>query len=350
MFGMLLDGFGDAILIHDLEGHILDVNRVACERLGYSKEELLRMTLMDIATPEYARLVPGRIQQLLERGRLVFESAHVRKDGTVIPVEVSACPIDYSGERAVLSAIRDITGWKNMVDSLMRLNRLLKAINVVGNLLVHERDGEELLRRTCAELAALDDCFTVSVCLLENGRIVPVAVSGERTGGVLEMQAECHLIAKAASSGLVVARSEAECHSCRLNTGEFTWVISVPMTSDSRVRGVITIYMTGEDGPSDYEIEIIQTLANDIAFALRAIELERRAYEQIERNIEHFAALVDGIRNPLSVIVGLAEIKGDESSRRIIQQADRIEHIIRQLDEGWMESENVREFLRRQCG
>jgi sensor domain CHASE-containing protein len=83
-------------------------------------------------------------------------------------------------------------------------------------------------------------------------------------------------------------------------------------------------------------------------FQRKLIEVQKReAYEQIEKNIEQFAILGDHIRNPLAVIVGLADLTEGEASGKIVEQAKVIDGIIDQLDRGWIESEKVREFLRR---
>jgi PAS domain S-box-containing protein len=83
-------------------------------------------------------------------------------------------------------------------------------------------------------------------------------------------------------------------------------------------------------------------------FQRKLIEGQKReAYEQIERNIEQFAILGDHIRNPLAVIVGLADLSEGATSGKILEQAKMIDAIIDQLDRGWIESEKVREFLRR---
>jgi sensor domain CHASE-containing protein len=83
-------------------------------------------------------------------------------------------------------------------------------------------------------------------------------------------------------------------------------------------------------------------------FQRKLIEVQKReAYEQIERNIEQFAILGDHIRNPLAVIVGLADLSGGTPGEKILEQAKVIDGIIDQLDRGWIESEKVREFLRR---
>jgi PAS domain S-box-containing protein len=83
-------------------------------------------------------------------------------------------------------------------------------------------------------------------------------------------------------------------------------------------------------------------------FQRKLIEAQKReAYEQIEKNIEQFAILGDHIRNPLAVIVGLADLTEMEGSGKILEQAKVIDDIIDQLDRGWIESEKVREFLRR---
>jgi sensor domain CHASE-containing protein len=83
-------------------------------------------------------------------------------------------------------------------------------------------------------------------------------------------------------------------------------------------------------------------------FQRQLMEAQRReAYEQIEKNIEQFAILGDHIRNPLAVIVGLADLTGGTAAEKILDQAKAIDRIIDQLDRGWIESEKVREFLRR---
>ena len=83
-------------------------------------------------------------------------------------------------------------------------------------------------------------------------------------------------------------------------------------------------------------------------FQRKLIEVQKReAYEQIEKNIEQFAILGDHIRNPLAVIVGLADLSGGTPAEKILEQATIIDGIIDQLDRGWIESEKVREFLRR---
>jgi PAS domain S-box-containing protein len=75
--------------------------------------------------------------------------------------------------------------------------------------------------------------------------------------------------------------------------------------------------------------------------------VKRNALEQIEKNIEQFAILGDHIRNPLAVIVGLSSLAPGDITDKIILQAREIDRIVTQLDMGWIESEKVREFIKR---
>ncbi len=74
---------------------------------------------------------------------------------------------------------------------------------------------------------------------------------------------------------------------------------------------------------------------------------KRKALEQIEKNIEQFAILGDHIRNPLAVIVGLSSLAPCDISDKIVLQAREIDRIITQLDMGWIESEKVRDFIKK---
>ncbi len=75
--------------------------------------------------------------------------------------------------------------------------------------------------------------------------------------------------------------------------------------------------------------------------------VKRQALEQIEKNIEQFAILGDHIRNPLAVIVGLSSLTPGDVTDKIVLQAKEIDRIVTQLDQGWIESEKVREFIKR---
>jgi PAS domain S-box-containing protein len=118
IYRTIFDNAGDAIIIHDLNGKILDVNQITCDRLGFTREELLRMTPMDFDRPEYAQLVSERIHQIITNKNIIFETCHVSKGGTQIPTEISGRFIEYDGKQAVLSICRDITERKRMDEAL----------------------------------------------------------------------------------------------------------------------------------------------------------------------------------------------------------------------------------------
>jgi len=108
LYRMIFESANDGIIIHDAEGHIFDVNQTMYKRLGYSKQELLKMTLKDLVVPEFSEKVKERVSQLKKKGVAIFESADRRKDGTAMPVEVSARYVDYKDQNIILSIVRDI--------------------------------------------------------------------------------------------------------------------------------------------------------------------------------------------------------------------------------------------------
>lgn len=108
-FRMLFDQANDAIFILDLQGNFIDVNQTGHKRLGYAKEEMLATSVRELDPPEFAARVPERLEKIRSEGKAIFESAHLRKDGTVMPVEINARIIDFRGQKVLFSVIRDIT-------------------------------------------------------------------------------------------------------------------------------------------------------------------------------------------------------------------------------------------------
>jgi len=128
-FRDLFDCANDAIVICNLEGHFLEVNKTFCERLGYTKEELLHLTPADINSPEYAALALERIEELKKKGSLFFETVHIRKDSKKIPIEVSSRLIEYEGNPAILSIGRDVTERKQAEKELHYQANLLENVS-----------------------------------------------------------------------------------------------------------------------------------------------------------------------------------------------------------------------------
>ncbi|MDN7012022.1 PAS domain S-box protein [Methanoculleus sp. FWC-SCC3] len=92
----------------------------------------------------------------------------------------------------------------------------------------------------------------------------------------------------------------------------------------------------------------VQAVGRDITERKQNEQLNRQVLDQIGRNIEQFAVLGDHIRQPLQVILGMADLADDPKTSAVIHdQVERINEYIRQLDRGWVESREVRAFLRR---
>ena len=112
-FHTLFDTANDAIFILDLEGNVIDINRTAYERLGYTKEEMMAMNISQVDTPEFAAQVASRIEQLKQYGHAVLEVAHRKKDGTIMPVESNVRIINFEGKKVMYSIVRDISERKH---------------------------------------------------------------------------------------------------------------------------------------------------------------------------------------------------------------------------------------------
>jgi PAS domain S-box-containing protein len=143
LFRTLLDQSNDAIKVIDPETlRFLDVNQRSCLELGYSREELLSMTVPDI-DPNADETVIARVrQQLRESGFAIMETAHRRKDGTTFPVEVSMRQVRLDREYGV-SISRDITERKRTEERLREFERVVE--NLEEMIVVVDREYRYVL-------------------------------------------------------------------------------------------------------------------------------------------------------------------------------------------------------------
>ena len=134
---LYLDNAMDSVVVHDLEGRLSYVNQAACRAEGYSKDELFKMNLRQRVAPEFAGTILPRFKVITEEGGDVFESVHIRKDGSRMPVAVHSRIIEIHGEKMVLSVERDITERKKAEEALRQSEMCLlqaQKMEAVGRL------------------------------------------------------------------------------------------------------------------------------------------------------------------------------------------------------------------------
>ena len=133
----ILEHAADAVFMHDETGRILDVNRKACQNLGYSREELLSKTIRDI-DPEAIQAGKGELWSAnLEGESHTFESRQVRKDGSAIPVEVTLGSVRLPRGPVILGIVRDITERKRVEEQLRQLQKAESLGRMAGAIAHH---------------------------------------------------------------------------------------------------------------------------------------------------------------------------------------------------------------------
>ncbi|MDE3057854.1 MAG: PAS domain S-box protein [Bacteroidota bacterium] len=113
----------DIIFLTDEKGRIVEANEQACRKYGYAYEEMLRLNIRDLRPLPLRKEILDRIKQMEAEGGALYETRHLRKDGTTFPVEVSARLIAVEGEKFYQAIIRDVSERKQAEESLVRLHQ-----------------------------------------------------------------------------------------------------------------------------------------------------------------------------------------------------------------------------------
>jgi PAS domain S-box-containing protein len=119
-FRLFAEHSNDAQHLLDERGRIRWVNRLACERLGYTFEELTALEIGALNPQVPTAAFPAYFERA-RRGRVApFESVHRRKDGSTLPVEIAITVVDLPEGARMLAAVRDITERKAAEEALRR--------------------------------------------------------------------------------------------------------------------------------------------------------------------------------------------------------------------------------------
>ncbi|HOI14294.1 MAG TPA: PAS domain S-box protein [Methanoculleus sp.] len=302
------------------DDHFQYVNPRFAEIFGYTRAELYDSgTHAALVDPEEREEFYRRLQALLagDTGSERHEFSGVRKDGQEIHLENFAGRLLFEGRPAVIGSLVDVT---------------------------ERKQAEEALRNSEERLKILFEYSPDALFLADmGGTLIDANRAGERmAGGPKEA-----FIGKSLLGAGFVPQEElfkVKAMLYQLAAGTTAGPVEFAPVRDDGTRAAVevTAFPVAIDGR-----QLVLASARDTSERHLLENLKKRAFLQIEENIEQLAVLNDSIRNPLTVIIGLAEIGDTDIDKKIIEQAWAIDAIIDRLDQGWLVSRKVKEYLKK---
>jgi PAS domain S-box-containing protein len=120
----LLDSAGDTIRLIDRAGKIIYANEADYQSHGYSRDEFMKLNMRDLVAPEKTKTLPLRIEETVQKGETRFETVHIRKDGSLMPMEVHNHRVKLGDDYAIITIGRDITERKKAEEQMIVTSRL----------------------------------------------------------------------------------------------------------------------------------------------------------------------------------------------------------------------------------
>ncbi|WP_162495550.1 sensor histidine kinase [Confluentibacter flavum] len=155
------DHAGDAIFWMTSDARIVDVNEAACVSLGYTRQELLRLSVPDIDLDFNVETWSAFFPELRKKHSISIEAKQLRKDGSLFPVEIRSNYIKFGDKEFSCAFIRDITERKKVEQNLERQHRELQKTNTELDRFVYSTSHD--LRAPLASLLGLIDITTDEV-------------------------------------------------------------------------------------------------------------------------------------------------------------------------------------------
>jgi PAS domain S-box-containing protein len=304
------------ILMNPATLAVVDANPAALRFYGYTHQRMTELHATDLnilSEPDQ----PIKIEQAAAHIQQTFQARHRLADGTVRDVELYTGPLIIQGERLLYTIIHDIT------------NRIR-----AEKLLAESEEKFRTLFNSTSDLIFLIQVDPVEHPMMTEVNLATCARLGYTREELLTIPFE-----------EVLASNPEQIRTMQSDLGHYGY-ISLESTLVGR---------TGSMVPVEINVVLIElqgtqvglAVARDITERRELQQLERAALEQIQENLVQMAALNDEIRNPLAVIIGLADLEEPAFAQKILVQVKSINDLVTRLDQGWVASEKVRGFLRK---
>ena len=158
-FRTLVEQAADAFFVHDLQGRFVDVNQQACRTLGYTRDELLKLSVTDVSPWAPIELRRQRWKEMKPGDVAVVDGVHRRGDGTTFPIDVRTCALDSEEGPIFLALFRDATELKQFEEVLQESQSFLQTLIDTIPAIINVKDSAHHLihvNRYMADLHGID--------------------------------------------------------------------------------------------------------------------------------------------------------------------------------------------------
>ncbi len=304
VFSNVIENSLNELYVFDIDSlRFRNVNKGARKNLGYSIDELLQMTPLDLK-PEFTKESFEKLIKPLrnkKKDKIEFTTVHRRKDGSLYPVEVH---LSINHKEKVFSAvILDITERKRSEEKIYKLNRVYTLLSEINQLIVRTQDASKITETVC-RIAVEKGGFVMSWIGMidEKENKVRVTASAGVTGDYLS-NINIDLNDKERSSGPTGRAIKTMKHVVSNNIDKDKKMIpwqkdaakygykssaAFPINVFGKAAGVFNLYSANECFFDEEETKLLDEMAKDISFALEFIEeeKERKMTEEALRESE----------------------------------------------------------------
>ena len=295
---VVLEQVRDAVVWHrPADGRILEANGAAEELWGLSHGELLGRTLFELLAQDDAEETRRKMSGARRAGGLIRARGR-RKDGRLFPADLSARAVVLGGEEILVSVVRDVSESEEALEKIRFLNRILRTLSAVDQVLVEERDRGRILRRTCDEIVATGGFRAAWFGARDaDGRLALQAVAGH-AGETLERAVGCFdasafdrgAAGTALREGRTVVvndwRTDPEAEPWRdaeLARGVLSSA-ACPVGTGGTAHGVLSLLSAQPETFTEEAVLLLEELSRDLGLALDLAEAEGRR-RQVEESL-----------------------------------------------------------------
>ncbi len=319
-YRMIFDNTNDAIYLYSIDEQILsnfiEVNDVACNMLGYTKDEFRKMSPVDIASKEIKKQIPEIISKLTTLKNLTFEGTHCTKEGKIIPVEVSAHTFYYHNKQMVLTIARDISERKKSEEKLSKLNEELEEkviqrtyqmetlYNIIKDIseTFDLKEAMEIIAKYISQLIDYD--IIVQLITQEGLNLIQIGapkgnkeVIDDFLKTVKDELVEINPDASTNRDSTTIITSNEK------KLQKISSRLSIPLIAEDKVVGLIVVGSEQEDAYIEEEIWFLYKIADNISHTLQRLKVIITAKDELETVLNHTSDGVILLNSQESVVM-----------------------------------------------